>query len=100
MAGETGSLESDQLFKGLTRPPMILGVSYMFFVLNFVVTMVAYIMFNDLKILLVLFPIVHAIAYVICFKEPLFVELFIVRSQKCSRCANKFYHGANSYDVY
>lgn len=90
---------ADPLFVGLTRPPMLFGVSYSYFILNVGVNMVVYIMANDFRYLL-LAVIVHFIGYYICSKEPLFIDLFMVRSQKCSRCKNKFYHGANSYDPY
>ncbi|OJH33164.1 Type IV secretory pathway, VirB3-like protein [Wolbachia endosymbiont of Armadillidium vulgare] len=30
----TGSIQTDQLFKGLTRPAMLFGVSYMFAILT------------------------------------------------------------------
>lgn len=96
---EGGRLETDRLFKGLTRPAMIFGVSFHFAFLNFMLSFLAYTVLNNMKILFFVMPTMHMIAYVICFKEPLFVELFLMRAQKCSRCVNKMYHGANSYDV-
>ncbi len=39
----TGSIQTDQLFKGLTRPAMLFGVSYMFAILNVLICMVAFI---------------------------------------------------------
>ena len=96
---KTGVLHTDQLFKGLTRPPMLFGVSYTYFMLNFFTTLSAYIVTKSGWFLLATGPIAHAIGYIICFKEPLFVELFMVRAQKCTKCRNKLYHGANSYDV-
>lgn len=98
MAG-TGSLKSDPLFVGLTRPPMFFGVSYMFAMMNGMASMMYYIATTDFKFIIILIG-VHMIAYVICFKEPLFLELFLIKSQKCSVCKNRFYYGANSYDVY
>lgn len=97
---EESKMNADPLFVGLTRPPMLFGVSYTYFVLNAFINMIAYILTNEFKYLLVFFPIVHAIGYYICSKEPLFIDLFMIRSNKCSRCKNKFYHGANSYDPY
>jgi type IV secretion system protein VirB3 len=49
--------------------------------------------------LVIAFPI-HGLGYYICSKEPLFIELFKVRAEKCSKCKNKFFHGANSYDPF
>jgi type IV secretion system protein VirB3 len=95
----SGEIKADSLFVGLTRPPMLFGVSYMFALLNGFSCLLAYIATSQFKYLAVMFPI-HAIGYFICSKEPLFIELFKVRGEKCSRCTNKFHHGANSYDPY
>jgi type IV secretion system protein VirB3 len=92
-------LKMDPLFVGLTRPAMFLGVSYMFAVVNLMVGMMCYIILVKVKYLLMMLPI-HLIGYVLCSREPLFIELFRVRAEKCSRCKNRFYHGANSYDQY
>ena len=94
----TGSVHTDPLFVGLTRPPMLFGVSYQFAILNAFLCMIAYIMTTQIKYMLALFPI-HAIGYYVCSKEPLFIELFRVRAEKCSKSKNRFYHGSNSYDV-
>ncbi|CAL7959295.1 type IV secretion system protein VirB3 [Alphaproteobacteria bacterium] len=92
-------LRADTLFVGLTRPPLLFGVSYMFALLNFFVCMLAYVATNQFKYLFTLFP-VHALGCYVCSKEPLFLELFIIKAQKCSRNRNKAYHGGNSYDPY
>ena len=95
----SGSLERDPLFIGLTRRPMLLGVSYMFAGLNGLACLVAYINTKNFYALLSMIGF-HMIAYIICFKEPLFIELFMIKMQKCNFCKNKFYHGANSYDLF
>jgi type IV secretion system protein VirB3 len=92
-------VSADPLFVGLTRPPLMFGVSYTFFVVNALVAMMAYISTTNFKYLAMAFP-VHFIGVYICSKEPLFIELFKVRAEKCSRCKNRFWHGANSYDPY
>lgn len=95
----TGELKSDPLFVGLTRPPMFLGVSYMFVMMNALVSMLYFINSSDFKV--VFFAVaMHLVGYIICFKEPLFIELFIIKSSKCMICKNKFYYRANSYDPY
>jgi type IV secretion system protein VirB3 len=94
-----GSLRTDHLFVGLTRPPLLFGVSYNFFIINAFVCMVSYIMTSNFLYLAISFPI-HAVGYYICSKEPLFIDLFKVKLEKCSRCKNKFFHGANSYDPF
>ena len=92
-----GQLQADPLFVGLTRPPMLFGVSYTFALLNGFLSMISYISFNDFKYLAMMFPI-HMVGYYLCSKEPLFIELFRIKGEKCSRSRNRFYHGANSYD--
>lgn len=92
-------LPTDPLFLGLTRPPMLFGVSYFFAVINVMTCMIAYIGTTQFKYMAFMVPI-HAVSYYICAKEPLFIELFRVRGEKCSRCRNKMYHGANSYDQF
>lgn len=98
MAG-AGELEVDMLFLGLTRPSMLFGVSYTVVLANFIICMASFVAFADLRIFLAM-PLVHGVAYVLCQKEPLFLELFLVKSQKCNKCKNRLYHGLNnSYDV-
>lgn len=95
----TGKLQSDPLFVGLTRPSLIFGVSQMFFIFNLMGSMSYYVMANDFKAIILLM-INHLIGYIVCAKEPLFIELFLLKMQKCNICRNKFFHGANSYDMY
>ncbi len=45
-------------------------------------------------------PFFHAIAYMICAKEPLALDLIMMKGAKCTKCRNKAHFGANSYDVY
>lgn len=96
---DDGKLKTDPLFLGLTRPTMFLGVSFIFAFLNAVITLIGFINTSDFRIFIVAF-VLHMIGYVICFKEPLFVELYLIKAQKCNKCNNRLFHGANSYDVY
>lgn len=94
-------LQSDPLFQGLTRPTMVFGVSYMFFVLNAVISMVSFINTSSFMVLLVVAPGIHLIAYLICLKEPRAMEMFVVKMRKGLRCMNRSFHGGtNSYDQY
>lgn len=95
----TGSVSTDPLFVGLTRPTMLFGVSFKFFFLNFFFSIVFYINSPGLKVVFVA-VLLHLVGYVICFKEPLFLELYLKRAEKCTKCLNKNFHGANSYDPY
>lgn len=97
----SGKIGTNPLFLGLTRPPMLFGVSYTFAAMNGVVSLLAFIMTNKFFYLMVLLPGLHAIAWFICLKEPRAIELFIAKNSKCTICRNKMYHGGtNSYDVY
>ncbi|NBX52338.1 MAG: type IV secretion system protein VirB3 [Proteobacteria bacterium] len=97
----SGELESDPLFLGLTRPPMLLGVSYTFAGINLLLCLMTFVITSNFIYLLVILPIVHGIAWLICLKEPRALELFIARSSKCSICRNRYYYGGvNSYDLY
>lgn len=96
-----GRLSSDPLFQGLTRPTMIMGVSYMYFVINSIVCMITFINTQDFKILLMLAPAVHLVGFLICLKEPRAIELFIIKMSKGYKCVNRGFHGfTNSYDPY
>lgn len=97
----SGRLQSDPLFQGLTRPTMILGVSYMYFVINAVVCMVTFINTQNFVILLFVAPIIHLIGYLICIKEPRAMELFLIKMKKGYKCVNRGFHGyTNSYDPF
>ena len=97
----SGSLGTDPLFLGLTRPPMIAGVSYTFATLNGLISLMSFIMTSNFLYLLVLLPAIHMVAWMICLKEPRAIELFLIKYSKCNTCRNKLYYGgANSYDVY
>ena len=100
MAG-SGRLQSDPLFQGLTRPTMILGVSYMYFVINAGVCLICFINMQSFKIIFFVGPTVHLIGYLICLKEPRAIELLIKKMQKGYKCTNRGYHGyTNSYDPF
>lgn len=97
----TGRLQSDPLFQGLTRPTMILGVSYMYFVINAAVSLICFINMQSFMILLFVAPVVHLIGYLICLKEPRAIELLMMKASKGLRCMNRGYHkNNNSYDPY
>ncbi len=97
----SGTVNTDALFLGLTRPPMLLGVSYTFAALNGIISLLAFVITNKFFYLLFLLPTTHMVAWFICLKEPRAIELFIARMSKCNVCRNRYYYGGtNSYDVY
>jgi type IV secretion system protein VirB3 len=94
-------IKADPLFLGLTRPPMIFGVSYKLAALNMLSSLLTFIVTSDFFYLLVLMPSLHGAFYLLCLKEPRAIELLIAKSSKCSICKNKSnFNGANSYDLY
>lgn len=96
-----GRIEADPLFLGLTRPSMILGVTYIYAALNAMGSVMAFIITSNFIYLLVLLPGLHGIAYFICLKEPLMLELLLMKTSNFNMCPNRTFHGgANSYDVY
>ena len=97
----SGQISADPLFLGLTRPPLLLGVSYTFAALNGIVSLLAFIITSQFFYLLVLLPGMHMVGWFVCLKEPRSIELMIARFSKCNICRNRYYHGGtNSYDVY
>ncbi|KJV68078.1 putative virB3 [Anaplasma phagocytophilum str. NCH-1] len=54
---------------------------------------------NDFRVLFILAPGMHGLGFIASAKDPLFMDLLIIRMQKCSKCLNRFYHNSNSYDV-
>jgi type IV secretion system protein VirB3 len=100
MAGG-GRLQADPLFQGLARPAMILGVSFMYFVLNATICLIMFIQTSSFLVLLFLGPLIHLIGYFICLKEPRAIELLVLRTSKGMKCLNRNYHGhTNSYDAF
>ncbi len=99
MGEDSGSVVNDPLFVGLTRPTMFLGVSFSFALLNGFINIIAYINAPSLRVIFIA-VVVHLIGYIICFKEPLFLEIYLKRGAIATRCKNKSFHGANSYDLY
>lgn len=91
-------LQNDPLFVGLTRPTLIFGVSLQYAMLNMVVCGVYFIQTSSLYSIFIGI-IVHIIGYVLCFKEPRFMELYMIKFGKFNQCPNSSYYGANSYDI-
>ena len=97
----SGRLQVDPLFQGLARPTMVGGVSYMFFVLNATVCLLTFINTQNFVYLIVLGPVLHFLAMLICRREPRMLELLVLRTSKGMRCINRGYHGhTNSYDLF
>ncbi|HJK87127.1 MAG TPA: VirB3 family type IV secretion system protein [Candidatus Megaira endosymbiont of Nemacystus decipiens] len=93
-----GQVSSDPLFVGLTRPTMIFGVSIQYAMLNLMISVTTFIQQPSIYVIFIA-AIVHLVGYLLCFKEPRFLELYLNYARKCNQCSNKSYYGANSYNV-
>lgn len=78
---------------------MMFGVSFPFVAINGFGCLM-YFIFTSNFLAFVLLPFLHGLAYMICLKEPLAIELLMTKMAKCTKCRNKTHYGANSYDVY
>ncbi len=98
--GELGKVGTDPLFLGLTRSPLIFGVSFIYFGLNVMVGVMYFVVTSDFQIFPVTF-LVHFFGMALNKKEPLAVEIVMLKMQKCNKCKNKsFFKGANSYNIF
>ncbi len=95
-----GRLRADPLFQGLARPTMIMGVSFMYFTLNAMITAILYINTKSFYAPLV-GVVIHMFGFLICMKEPRAVELWMLRMKFGFQSWNRMYHHhTNSYDVF
>jgi type IV secretion system protein VirB3 len=89
-------LNSDPVFRALTRPQMFAGVTYSFFVLNAAITTEAFLITGSLLALPVA-VVVHGFGYMACLREPRVFDLWLTKVSRCPRVRNwKRWH-CNSY---
>jgi type IV secretion system protein VirB3 len=87
----------------LTRPQMFAGVTMNFFVINMMVSMIAFLVFVDLMtgfwfLVLFLVPaIMHVVGYFASLREPRVFDLWITKVSKCPRIPNYRRWSCNSY---
>lgn len=85
-----------QVHRALTRPQMFAGVTMNFFIINLMVTTIAFLMLKSFWIIPV--PIVtHAIGYFVSLREPRIFDLWITKVSMCPRVRNYKRWGCNSY---
>ena len=90
------SLPSDPIFKALTRPQMVAGVTYSYAVFNLIVTIEAFLITKSFWAL-ALAAVIHAVGYLGCLREPRFFDLWITRLKVAPRIRNFWFWRANSY---
>ena len=86
----------DPLFLALTRPAMVWGVTYSFFVVNLVLTGMAFVWTGSVLTLLLGGP-VHILGYVACLRDPRRFDLWWVRLRHTLPTPTRFFWGGNSY---
>jgi type IV secretion system protein VirB3 len=90
------ALVRDPVFQALTRPQMFAGVSYSFFVLNLVLTTEIFLLTKSFWAIAASL-VIHAIGVMLCRREPRFLDLFLLRAQRCPRVRNRAHWRCNSY---
>lgn len=88
--------QQDTLFLALTRPAMVLGVTYTFLVVNVLATGLVFIWSRSLWALLLAAPI-HLVGYVACVRDPRRFDVWFVRLRYALPVQTRFFWGANSY---
>ena len=88
--------DRDMLFVALTRPQMLLGVTYGFAIGNAVVTTELFLIFKSVWVLLAAL-VLHGIGWVACLKDPREFDLWLTKAQRCPRVRNYRYWRCNSY---
>lgn len=90
------AVEIDPVFLAMTRPPMVMGVTYTFFVINGTLTTMAFLAANNLLAFALGIP-VHLLGVVACLRDPRIFEVWRVRLLKTPVTRNRRYWHANGY---
>jgi type IV secretion system protein VirB3 len=80
MTGRNEGLVADVLFVAVTRPPMRWGVAYEALLMNLVITMQAFILTQNLLVLLIGVPI-HALCVLLCARDPRIFSLLMLAAR-------------------
>lgn len=89
-------LSRHRVHRALTRPQMFAGVTMNFFIINLMVSTIAFIILKNWWFLAVALA-VHVIGYLACLREPRFFDLWITKVSQCPRIRNFKHWGCNSY---
>ena len=92
---ENEQLDLDELLVGCTRPTMIMGVTFLGFVINVAVTGTSFIAANNIFLLAIFFPI-HAVMALILKTEPRQFELIALWLKTKGKSVNKNHWGGRS----
>lgn len=89
-------LSADPVFRALTQPQMIGGVTYSYAVFNLIVTLELFLITRSFWSF-AFAGCVHAVGYLGCLREPRFFDLWLVRLRHCPRVRNFGFWRANAY---
>lgn len=98
---EFGRLETDPLFLALTRPTMVMGVTYSWLSAEGFISFIYFIQTSNFKGIALIFATCHITGVMICKKEPRFLKIFAVWAKISTQCKNRPFHSrTSSYDLY
>ena len=86
----------DRLFKGLTRPATLLGVTYAGLIVNMVITSVAFLMMDSLLYLLLFLPL-HLVIYMVCLWDERFFDLLVIYCKTKGSDPHRIYYRAPTH---
>ncbi len=89
------TLVKDPLFQGVTRPAMLMGVTYEAFVVNFLATAISFLASGQLKWLLICLPI-HALCFLVCARDARYFGLIALWLRTGGRSKSRILWGASS----
>lgn len=86
----------DTLFLGMTKPPMVMGVTFKMFVFIWLASACAFLGLGELPYMLVGLPF-HVSAYLICRVDPNLFDVYFLKYAKLIQCTNSSHWKCNSY---
>lgn len=93
---EAERIERDPLVVGMTRPLLLWGVTYSYFVLEGMATAVLFLMGNNLLYLLTAVPL-HVLGVVLCKWDARFFDILFKAAQHARPVTNRARHRCNAY---
>lgn len=89
-------LDRDLLFVALTRPQMLLGVTYGYAIANGIITTELFLIFKTPWVLAAAL-IVHLVGVVACLRDPRIFDLWLTKVRRCPRTKSYRQWRCNSY---
>ncbi len=89
-------LDRDILFVGLTRPQMLLGVTYGYAIGNAILTTELFLLFKSPWVLLSA-VLVHLVGWIVCLRDARIFDIWLVKAQRCPRVPDHRVWRCNSY---